>query len=90
MTTLGQGFPGNEVVETAIPDDVRFALSKDYLLHNFRSGESWSMTISRAILAERQRAAKTARSWGETCRKVGQAEGADVAEDIAKCIEEGK
>jgi len=21
MTTLGQGFPGNEVVETAIPDD---------------------------------------------------------------------
>ena len=58
MTTLGQGFPGNEVMETAIPDDVRFALSKDYLLHNFRSGESWSMTISRAILAERERCAK--------------------------------
>lgn len=49
-----------------------------------------SVFIASAILAERSRAASTARSWAHTCRKVGQSEGADVAEDIAKCIEEGK
>lgn len=42
-----------------IPDEMRVALASDYVRENFRSGEPWSMTIARAILAERRRCADT-------------------------------
>lgn len=47
---------------TEIPDDVRVQLAKEYVRENFESGEPWSMTIARAILAERERCAKVADS----------------------------
>lgn len=43
---------------TEIPDDVRVELAKEYVRQNFESGEPWSMTIARAILAERERCEK--------------------------------
>lgn len=52
--------------------------------------EDLARKVASAILAERERSASTARRWAETCRRAGQAEGADVADDIAKCIAEGK
>lgn len=41
--------------EMQIPDELRVELAKDYVRQNFESGEPWSMTIARAILAERER-----------------------------------
>ena len=48
-----------------IPDELRVALAKDYVRENFQTGEPWSATISRAILAERQRCADIAKKVAE-------------------------
>lgn len=45
-----------------IPDEVRVELAKDYVRQNFESGEPWSMTVARAILAERARCISIAQS----------------------------
>ena len=45
-----------------IPDEVRVELAKDYVRQNFESGEPWSMTVARAILAERNRCISIAQS----------------------------
>jgi hypothetical protein len=54
-----------------IPDEVRVALAKDYVRENFESGEPWSMTIARAILAERQRCADAADREAKVCKASG-------------------
>ena len=101
MTNWGNSFPGNAPFPAdnteggEIPRDVMKAAwdaaGHVYDPENSPGSHRYVRDIfERAILAERKRAAATARSWGQTCRKVGQSEGADVAEDIALCIEEGK
>jgi len=64
MTTLGQAFPGNEVVETAIPDDImrtaRELVGEPNLYVSEPAAEEMTQVIARAILQERERCAKVA------------------------------
>jgi len=73
MTTLGQGFPGNEVVETAIPDDVmREAMRiKSECNVDFGGGIGGGAIIrmiADGILAERERCASIADEHASQCR----------------------
>lgn len=71
-----------------IPDDVRVALAASYVKENFDSGEPWSMTIARAILAERQRCADVARRYLEDIAGCSMTE--DEPERIARAVMEGR
>ena len=72
MTTLGQGFPGNEVVETAIPDDImrtaRDLVGEPNSYVSEPAVEEMTQVIARAILQERERCAKVAEDAATGCR----------------------
>ena len=72
MTTLGQGFPGNEVVETAIPDDImrtaRDLVGEPNLYVSEPAVEEMTQVIARAILQERERCASIADEHASQCR----------------------
>ena len=70
-----------------IPESVwRIAETEARKITHTPIGHDVVKAIACAILAERKRCADAASAWAETCRKIHQIEGADVAEDITAII----